>query len=587
MKKRMSRAWAIVLCVIISVAYMPMSVFADDAVTATVRVIVQEGVAILADQVVTATSTTADDYGYEDKISTDKVSALDALVACHVAVLGDDKEAVNAALTMSGNNPGLMFGEGEGMYSGFAINKEYVLGDDGYGANLADATVEDADVLDCFWYEDEDWGDYITTFGEDNMSAEAGEDIPVTLTGYMYMAGYGPHEFEPIEDAAICSIDEDGNIEPMMTEDEDFIVTDEDGVAHISFDVPGTYKIGAMDYEFGFRIISPICEITVTEAQDPVEPAADADVTVSIANAGKFAKAADGSLMIDKTVTVSDINKDGKLDLNEALIAAHEKYNADGKDAYNSYYNDTYKSYSVNKLWGVDTYSLGFYKNGAITAAVDQEEVAAGDDIYAFIYADQANWSDVYSAFDKKVAKATVGKPMSLTLSIADWKGSSVYGGATIGIIDPKTGDVTPLKAMTDDNGVAKVTLTKAGTTILTAIPADGGVFTPTACVVTVGKGTQSFKVSTKTKTVSAKKVKKASRTTSAVYVSGVKGKAKKSFYKVGGSKKLTISKTTGKIKVKKGTKKGTYKIKIKVKTAATANYVAGSKTVTVKVRVK
>ena len=41
------------------------------------------------------------------------------------------------------------------------------------------------------------------------------------------------------------------------------------------------------------------------------------------------------------------------------------------------------------------------------------------------------------------------------------------------------------------------------------------------------------------------------------------------------------------KVNVKKGTKKGTYKIKVIVTAAGNANYNAGSKTVTVKVKVK
>ena len=58
-----------------------------------------------------------------------------------------------------------------------------------------------------------------------------------------------------------------------------------------------------------------------------------------------------------------------------------------------------------------------------------------------------------------------------------------------------------------------------------------------------------------------------------------------------GGNKKskkaLKINKNTGKITVKKKTKKGTYKIKVTVSAAGNNQYEAGSKTVTVNVRVK
>ena len=63
-------------------------------------------------------------------------------------------------------------------------------------------------------------------------------------------------------------------------------------------------------------------------------------------------------------------------------------------------------------------------------------------------------------------------------------------------------------------------------------------------------------------------------------FVSAKKGK--KSF-----RKKFSVNGKTGKVTVKKGLKKGTYKVKVKVKTAGNANYKASAwKTVTFKVRV-
>ena len=58
-------------------------------------------------------------------------------------------------------------------------------------------------------------------------------------------------------------------------------------------------------------------------------------------------------------------------------------------------------------------------------------------------------------------------------------------------------------------------------------------------------------------------------------------------YSKVSGSPALTIAKKTGKITVKKGTKKGTYRIKVKVTASGDGTYAAGSKTATVKVKVK
>lgn len=51
--------------------------------------------------------------------------------------------------------------------------------------------------------------------------------------------------------------------------------------------------------------------------------------------------------------------------------------------------------------------------------------------------------------------------------------------------------------------------------------------------------------------------------------------------------KTFTVNENTGKIKVKKGLKKGTYKVKVKISAAGNGNYNAAAKTVTVKVNVK
>ena len=58
-------------------------------------------------------------------------------------------------------------------------------------------------------------------------------------------------------------------------------------------------------------------------------------------------------------------------------------------------------------------------------------------------------------------------------------------------------------------------------------------------------------------------------------------------YEKASGSKKLSINKTTGKVTVKKKTKKGTYKMKVRVNAAGNGNYNAATKYVTLKVRVK
>ena len=101
----------------------------------------------------------------------------------------------------------------------------------------------------------------------------------------------------------------------------------------------------------------------------------------------------------------------------------------------------------------------------------------------------------------------------------------------------------------------------------------------------TINPASQKLTMSTATKTVKYKKVKKKAQYTTKVAVSGAKTTV--TYAKVGGSKKLKINKTTGKITVKKKTKKGTYKIKVKATAASSGNYNSATVTKTIKVKVK
>ena len=93
------------------------------------------------------------------------------------------------------------------------------------------------------------------------------------------------------------------------------------------------------------------------------------------------------------------------------------------------------------------------------------------------------------------------------------------------------------------------------------------------------------MKVKAKTFSVKYKKLKKKSQALSKAKVFKItKAKGTVTFKKASGNKKITVSKS-GKITVKKGLKKGTYTVKVKV--TAKGNGAYKSKTVTAKVKVR
>ena len=108
---------------------------------------------------------------------------------------------------------------------------------------------------------------------------------------------------------------------------------------------------------------------------------------------------------------------------------------------------------------------------------------------------------------------------------------------------------------------------------------------TSTPAEESVKKTAPTIKVKTTAKNIKYTTLKKKAQ----VFTMGatVNSKGKLTYKKLSGSSAITINSTTGKLTVKKGVKKGTYKAKIKISAAAKGNYKAGSKTVTVTVKVK
>lgn len=148
-------------------------------------------------------------------------------------------------------------------------------------------------------------------------------------------------------------------------------------------------------------------------AEDDVTPAADATVYVTVSNQGILAQANDDSIMLNREVTVTDLDKNGKLTVDEALVAAHEAYNkADGYAKTTSAYGT-----SVTKLWGSDTYNTLFFVNNAgIPSGVAVDTVENGDYLTASINKDNIYYADWYTFFDKRETAVEAGEDLTLTL---------------------------------------------------------------------------------------------------------------------------------------------------------------------------
>ena len=146
------------------------------------------------------------------------------------------------------------------------------------------------------------------------------------------------------------------------------------------------------------------------------------------------------------------------------------------------------------------------------------------------------------------------------------------------------------LKAGTDYTVKWSNTNSKNAGTYTITITGKGAYTGTTSAKYTIAKAANTLKIKAKTGTVKYKYLKKKAQYlgVTKVITFTSKGQGAKTYLKVSGNKKITISKTTGKVKVKKGLKKGAYKVKVKVKAAGTANYKASAaKAVTFTVKIK
>lgn len=105
----------------------------------------------------------------------------------------------------------------------------------------------------------------------------------------------------------------------------------------------------------------------------------------------------------------------------------------------------------------------------------------------------------------------------------------------------------------------------------------------------TIKKAANTLKASGRTAIVKYSKVKKKAQTLKRAKVIRLTkpGQGAKTYTKKAGNKKITIAKSNGKVTVKKGLKKGTYKVKVRIKAKGTSNYNARAQTVTFRIKVK
>lgn len=205
--------------------------------------------------------------------------------------------------------------------------------------------------------------------------------------------------------------------------------------------------------------------LDVMEENTPADPV---KVSFTISEKGVLAKTSDGKAAVELPVTVTDVNSDGILTFDEALVALHKAYCPDGYALNGN---------SVRKLWGSEVTAPIVAKNNKILEkAVNWKTstVAEGDKLYAASIKDTEDYSDCLSYFDKTEVTVDEGKEFTLTLKAAgEYFSGSNYSELNAYGISVGTWEKGSFKAITGaktaTNGTVTLSFSEAGTYIVTA----------------------------------------------------------------------------------------------------------------------
>lgn len=211
--------------------------------------------------------------GMDHSIKAGQVSVLDALLCAHEAVYGAafTKDTMSSYFGGSSSFVSKIFGVDGGI--GYAVNDCLPVGPkyDGYAIN--EYALSEGDDVYFFIYASPYWGDYLSYFDKKQLTVNAGEEVTLTLSGYMAMEQMGTPgkdtrpitTMENIEGAEIDLLDENAG----KLEFGDYLgETDENGKVTLKFDKAGTYYVSAIgESSTTFPITGPWCEITVNEAK--------------------------------------------------------------------------------------------------------------------------------------------------------------------------------------------------------------------------------------------------------------------------------------------------------------------------------
>lgn len=215
-------------------------------------------------------------------------------------------------------------------------------------------------------------------------------------------------------------------------------------------------------------------EAAMKEANDAQNPIAISAIVQNESNT--YTKVLDGLKVSPKEAAEHGYFKAeafaDKTTVLDALVAIHhEMYGADF-DANPENYLVVPENGFISKIFGVTTSDLGYYVNNVypvdetgMGTVANTTVLKNGDVLNIFRYFNQ-DYKAIYMSFDQTKVEARTNQEFTLSLkgekTLADWsKKKDAYAGAKVAVKDAD-GNVVA-EAVTDKDGVAKLTVEKAG----------------------------------------------------------------------------------------------------------------------------
>lgn len=268
-------------------------------------------------------------------------------------------------------------------------------------------------------------------------------------------------------------------------------------------------------------------------------------------------------------------------------------YNVNGTYNYYKKDGDSWQRVLVGETFTCGTYKMichfGLYNYENDTLALSESTNVTVDGVEWSV--DSYNYMDYYEYIVASSPEIVIHTPVTDSAVAA----TCTKAGKTEGSHCSACGEVfvaqETVKATGHNIVVDKpvaATYTKTGLTAGTHCSVCGKILEAQKVVPKLAKKTNPLTAKGKTKTVKYSAVRKKNQTikrADAITLSKAKGTV--NYTKSSGNQKITVDKKTGKITVKKGLKKGTYKVKVKVKAAGTSAYKSKTVTVTVTIKVK